>query len=477
MFFHNEIGYVVHSVFQSILVNYLLLLSFSEHLRFVFKALLLLQATANALGQQQQLVPATLSSTKVPTPPPSQHVTSFDRNVLIDYSHNTVNPKAMARTTTTTARDRLQVAFNRLRQPRPERRLFYPFNQLLLSLVAPRMMRYQFDMMMHSVLAELFKKVMLPAFGTAAAGGSGSIFSTLGSLLRSRQQQAQQQPNSLQSSPSGGGSSGGANNAGAQNIDIQRLLENAQRIVSLQNLLRGNNNNQVSMSSNNKTPSNKDVTTSNNNKANDSTQPRRQGGARRGAKSSTTTTTSTTTSKPVEKAEAPSNFAISPKDLFNFIQTNLRLNPKQEKGGGEDVMKAMSSLFRRPPSTITSSETLTHPKGVTSESQKAQLEDFKMSHLSYIDAEVPNYGNQLLVKDAHDGNSFMANKEQELAALKDITNHMSLVGAATFEADGARDIGSPSPSPPPPPSVPKNDELERANRWNNVLVNMKLPAL
>ncbi|OTF74977.1 hypothetical protein BLA29_003063 [Euroglyphus maynei] len=43
--------------------------------------------------------------------------------------------------------NKISIFFNRLRQRPADRRLFFSFNQLLLSLVAPRLMRYQFDMM------------------------------------------------------------------------------------------------------------------------------------------------------------------------------------------------------------------------------------------------------------------------------------------------------------------------------------------
>ena len=43
------------------------------------------------------------------------------------------------------------------RAPVADRRIFFSFNQLLLSLIAPRLMRYQLDLMMHSVVSELFR--------------------------------------------------------------------------------------------------------------------------------------------------------------------------------------------------------------------------------------------------------------------------------------------------------------------------------
>jgi hypothetical protein len=61
--------------------------------------------------------------------------------------------------------------FNRLRSEMtnrfgPERRMFFPFNRIVFSMVAPRLMRFQFDMMLHSLISEIVKKVVIPILGS-----------------------------------------------------------------------------------------------------------------------------------------------------------------------------------------------------------------------------------------------------------------------------------------------------------------------
>ncbi|KAI1290243.1 hypothetical protein HDE_08377 [Halotydeus destructor] len=57
----------------------------------------------------------------------------------------------------------------------PERRLLFPpLNRIMLSLIAPRMLRFQFDMMLQAIVAEVVKKVVFPLIGVAAGGRGGA---------------------------------------------------------------------------------------------------------------------------------------------------------------------------------------------------------------------------------------------------------------------------------------------------------------
>ncbi|OTF74976.1 hypothetical protein BLA29_003062 [Euroglyphus maynei] len=78
--------------------------------------------------------------------------------------------------------------------------------------------------------------------------------------------------------------------------------------------------------------------------------------------------------------------------------------------------------------------------------KKAKIEDFKMSHLTFIDTEVPNYGNQLLIKDP--------DKDVD----DDSSHHFS--SSMTMRNHHLKSK---------PLSSSNDHDLERANRWNNVL--------
>ncbi|KAF7490213.1 hypothetical protein SSS_04263 [Sarcoptes scabiei] len=141
-------------------------------------------------------------------------------------------------------------SFGRLRRRSSNRRMLFSFNQLLLSLVAPRLMRYQFDLMMHSVFSELFRKILVPAIrgGGGSAGGIGgsplgtgsdSILS-LSNLLRNRGIQNSINSNSKpkSSSQSSLSSTSSSSSSIASKADLERLLDNAQKLITLQTLIR-----------------------------------------------------------------------------------------------------------------------------------------------------------------------------------------------------------------------------------------------
>ena len=56
----------------------------------------------------------------------------------------------------------------------PERRIFFPpISRVMLSLIAPRMLRFQFDMMLQAIIAEIGRKVVVPLIGVVAGGRGG----------------------------------------------------------------------------------------------------------------------------------------------------------------------------------------------------------------------------------------------------------------------------------------------------------------
>ncbi len=123
--------------------------------------------------------------------------------------------------------------FNRLRSEManrfgPERRMFFPFNRLVLSMVAPRLMRFQFEMMLHSIISEIVKKVVIPILGSI--GGNENIMRPTNLLSNILSPQITPQITSQIPSPA---------------FDMKQLIENTQNVLqqqglSLQNAIRLN---------------------------------------------------------------------------------------------------------------------------------------------------------------------------------------------------------------------------------------------
>lgn len=137
-------------------------------------------------------------------------------------------------------------------QTKAERRLFYSFNQLLLSIIAPRLMRYQFDLMMSSVISEIFRKIFVPAIGNTfrGNGNSGGSSENAQSILSSPISQLLLRNRPNQNLPYNNNNN---NNQLPQltiittptppspvssNLDIKKLLDNAQKLITLQTLIR-----------------------------------------------------------------------------------------------------------------------------------------------------------------------------------------------------------------------------------------------
>lgn len=352
--------------------------------------------------------------------------------------------------------DRIQIKLNRFRKA--DRRLFFSFNQFLLSMIAPRLMRYQFDLMMHSVVAELFRKIFVPAFGTVTgAGESSSLLGSLGSLLRNRQTTR--------------------TTTAAPNLDVQRLLDNAQKLITLQSLLRNSQN----IKSNRNTPQNSVQSSVNSNSKQDNDNHSANGGNNLVTEKSIDQQNPSTQSTKA-KSDHPVQFSISSKDFLNFIQHNFKLNQGAQSnynatdtststpsnafdsgGGGGGLnnnppQSSSSPFFQSSHANFMPNHEIPTNSAFSTQTkkpkvQKAKLENFKMSHLTYIDTEVPNYGNQLLVHD-HEDSAYRDNGSKS----SESKEHLGLL-PISFDKD--------------PSYLKTNDDLERANRWNDVLVNMK----
>lgn len=338
-------------------------------------------------------------------------------------------------------------------------------------------MRYQFDLMMHSVVAELFKKVLLPTIGIGGGGGgvgSNSIFTSIASILRNRQQeQPLQQPAArLPTKQITPALATRATTTASNSVDVQKLLDNAQRLVSLQSLLRGGlQQNPASL------PPPLPPTTSSpvhsNHRANVNVKNIKK--TIPDAVPIETGHSDGTDSNNKAKSKSnkqPVQFAISTSDFVNFIQNNLKF--KQNKPDASIHSKSGHHTGRKPKSIFKSKESspkrkpsiIDPSRGQSSLSsvnkfdknnimfrQKANLEDFKLSHLTYIDTEMPSYGNQLLVQDP-DATS-LDNSNQPNTFKSTSKNNSS--------ANGEREL--------------KSVDFERANRWNDVLVNMDNRAM
>ncbi|KAJ6222333.1 hypothetical protein RDWZM_000878 [Blomia tropicalis] len=429
------------------------------------------------------------------------------------------------------------------RSQRPDRRLFFSFNQFILSMIAPRLMRYQFDLMMHSVIAELFRKILVPAVAGNVAGNSPSILGSIGNLLRLRQTAAAAAGGGGQrTNPVSGVSKSPPQQAPPPpTVDVQRLLDNAQRLIALQGLL-GNNRNQQAIKSNNNnrhSPHNKpsimvnsdegitksslNVNTINNN--NENNRPQTNGETKVDRQPNTT---SAIDHQPTSAPSPPAiQLSLNPNDFINFIQNGFRLNGQSHlqkpnsslltstianiaKQSGiqlsrpssmqsksninqnhahnpisetsltgqsnqmaefpmtnlkssieytnddQNVINVPRTLKKKP--KISKSRTSKRTTTTTTTRPNEQRNRFKMSHLTFIDTEVPNYGNQLLVRDPMEKPAHLGLIDPSILVNNDDEN-----GGKSLQLTDLSNINI---------NNNKNDDLERANRWNDVLVNM-----
>lgn len=422
--------------------------------------------------------------------------------------------------------NKISIFFNRLRKRPANRRLFFSFNQLLLSLVAPRLMRYQFDMMISSVLSELFRKIFVPAFtGSVKNVGSneGSIFSSLHNLLRNNRVQQQQQPQQLQANLM-------PTPTLQTNVDLQKLLDNAQKLITLQAMIRnGDQSNSIDESKKSiNADSHKEFNTSSmkkKKKTSTSTSTNKQSfksdnkNAHRHQSNSKKDEKLPNSNNPTSMINNLSNghSAVSTNDFIDFIRNNWKSNhatnsqnlnssnnddhqkisgiepstsngksvknnifkdfninhlvakspsldmghhPSIDIGSGDDssrpnfssnIISKLKNSHSSSSSSSNAAKTIDSKKKFQIFKKKAKIEDFKMSHLTFIDTEVPNYGNQLLIKDPDkDGDDDSVESSHPFSSSMTMRNHYLK-------------------SKPSSSLLPNDHDLERANRWNNVL--------
>ena len=344
------------------------------------------------------------------------------------------------------------------RRPRTSaanRRLFFSFNQMLLSFIAPRLMRYQFDLMIHSVVAELFRKIFMPAV-TNASGDSNSIISSLGNLLRLRQHT----PRTTTAAPT---------------VDVQRLLDNANKLIALQSLMRNNRNNPT-------TPANNNPITQEhfaNRSINQGTNKHRDHSTKM-TDSQIDLQNSNQSEQPNVNTEQPIHLAISTKDFVNFLKNNLKQYQANFNSTAKNIVSQveMSSNINQIKSTSLEHSHSESPieeakpipsndfqrvkglkKNVLGSRHRTKTKDFKMSHLTFIDTEVPNYGNQLVVRD-QDYSNGLKDIESGYESLEANKSQLGSIDASLLNEKEFNNV--------------KSYDLERANRWNNVLVNMNV---
>lgn len=340
-------------------------------------------------------------------------------------------------------------------------------------MIAPRLMRYQFDLMMHSVVAELFRKVLVPAAGFS--GDSNSLLSSLGSLLRGRQSV----PRTTTAAPQ-------------QTVDVQRLLDNAHKLIALQSLMRK----PVDRPSGHIAANNGPLlsTGAQDELANGGVnhEPKRQHPPQSGRGQIVSDTkidrsTSQLGSQSKANNDPPVQLAISTKDILSFLQNNLKQQlPPVANYNLTSLSTAKNTAFQQEETSsnmnnLMHSTSLAHsntglPIDETSKAgavdsfldasakkspfvprQRARFEDFKMSHLTFIDTEVPNYGNQLLVREQ--GDSLIQPEVESTQEIIDpARSQLGFIDPSLLSEKDVHNL--------------KNDDLERANRWNDVLVNM-----
>lgn len=367
------------------------------------------------------------------------------------------------------------------RAPQADRRLFFSFNQMLLSLVAPRLMRYQFDLMMHSVVAELFRKILVPAAvggGGGSPGDSGSLFSSIGNLLRLRGQTAPSRTLVTTSAPA---------------VDVQRLLDNAHKLIALQGLMHKpleHSTSRHTFPANNSSISSRGAQerlANSSGKKQSKKQSVLQSGGRSFSKTDTQIDASANQSEsPSSKANTnsdhPIQLAISTKDIISFLQNNLKQHQSAAANYNSSVLNTakntalhqgetssninhlMNSLSFGRLHTDTNEakvgeDNLLGENAMKSlpflrQQQTHRPEDFKISHLTFVDTEVPTYGNQVLVRDQSADLSASASSST-------VDPNRSQVGLIDHSLLNEKDVHN-----------LKSDDLERANRWNDVLVNM-----
>nr|XP_046909928.1 uncharacterized protein DDB_G0287625-like [Dermatophagoides farinae] len=384
-------------------------------------------------------------------------------------------------------------------------------------------MRYQFDMMISSVLSELFRKIFVPAFTGSVknvGGAEGSIFSSLHNLLRNNRIQQQQQPANLLPTPT----------STQTNVDLQKLLDNAQKLITLQAMIRnGGQSNSIDESKKSiNDDSHTELNTSSikkKKKTGPSTSTNKQSfrsdiinnknSHHQQSNNKNDVNQSNSNNNPISMISNLSN-SHSANDFIDFIRNNLKLNQltnsqninnnnnsndddhqnisgigpstSDGKSGKNNIFKDfnINQMMVKSPSLSSdighhqsldvgnggdsslpnfSSNIINKLKNFQSPSssavttndskmkfkifkKKAKIEDFKMSHLTFIDTEVPNYGNQLLIKDPDkDGEEDLVDSSYPLSATITMLNHLKSK-----------------------PLTSSNDhDLERANRWNNVL--------
>lgn len=345
---------------------------------------------------------------------------------------------------------------------------------MLLSLVAPRLMRYQFDLMMHSVVAELFRKILVPAAVGGSQGDSGSLFSSIGNLLRLRGQTSAPSRTVVTTS--------------APAVDVQRLLDNAHKLIALQGLMHKpleQSTSRHTFPANNSSISARGAQErfANGSGRKQSKKQSVQSGGRSLLKTDTQIDASEKQSEsPSSKTNTNSDhpLAISTKDIISFLQNNFKqsvaanynssvLNTAKNTAlhQGEtssNINHLMNSLSFGRLHTDTNDakvgmDNLLGENAMkslfSSRQQKTHRpEDFKMSHLTFIDSEVPNYGNQVLVRDQ----SADLNTSASPHAVDPNRSQVGLIDPSLLNEKDVHNL--------------KSDDLERANRWNDVLVNM-----
>ncbi|KAH9388592.1 hypothetical protein TYRP_007934 [Tyrophagus putrescentiae] len=375
-----------------------------------------------------------------------------------------------------------------------ERRLFFSFNQMLLSLVAPRLMRYQFDLMMHSVVAELFRKILVPAVAGGGSADSSSVLSSIGNILRLRGTQ----PATALPAPAPSAAAAPVRSAAPPAVDVQRLLDNAHKLIALQGLmhkpLESHSTSRVppALSANNSFKLQGRGTQEHfANSSGKQKQPRRQSGLQSGGRSHSKATDtqidqsanqseSPPSSKANTNADHPIHLAISTKDIISFLQNNFKQHqsPANYNSSALNTAKNTAAHQEETSSNINHlMNSLSFGRSHNSDINEAKVggdsffgenavnvkssprhrthrpEDFKMSHLTFIDTEVPNYGNQHLVRDQTtvDLQSSSANP----SAVDPNRSQVGLIDPSLLNDKDVQNL--------------KSDDLERANRWNDVL--------
>ena len=345
----------------------------------------------------------------------------------------------------------------------PQRRMIFPFNRLILSMVAPRLMRFQFDIMLHSIISELVKKIVIPIMGSITGANNNDLGGRPALLSHLLSQVSPQIPLQSPSPP----------------FDIKQMIIKTQNAIqqqglTLQNAIRMNGmpstptsslsmatldqlqNEAMSLSQNSMNPSlqynnlanfaTNDLAQQNSNAVQISPQDIQY--FQRPNMNSIEPIMATKNSLPSNQLNFMPNVqlnSVSSKTSPSKQEKQYLMQPKwSTKSKNSSKKQVVKTVPQYQIEFVTSNNSEIEEESMTERPEKEN--ESHNYQLNYVDTVVPSYGNQLSTQQINDY-SMKENDEQH------VTN-------SQFDMNNDKT------------KQEINDEIERASRWNDILVNM-----